>query len=85
MVQIAAPPTLPNKLANLKVGDELIRGALGRHVQRRAGRTPCRCEENSRAASAGKGSEEEPRKVFEDIREECEKLQTLSHPHVVSK
>ena len=31
------------------------------------------------------GEEEERRKLFEDFREECKKLQSLSHPHVVGE
>ena len=31
------------------------------------------------------GGEEERRNVFEKFREECKRLETLSHPHVVGK
>ena len=84
MAQVAAPPTLPNKPANLKVGDELNRGAWGAVYNGELEGHPVAVKRIHELLHQGR-SEEERRKVFEDFREECEKLQALSHPHVVGK
>ena len=84
MAQVAAPPTLPNKPANLKVGDKLNRGAWGAVYNGELEGRPVAVKRIHELLHQGR-SEEERRKVFEDFREECEKLQALSHPHVVGK
>ena len=84
MAQVAAPPTLPNKPPNLKVGDELNRGAWGAVYNGELEGRPVAVKRIHELLHQGR-SEEERRKLFEDLREECKKLQTLSHPHVVSK
>ena len=84
MAQVASPPTLLNKPANLKVGDELNRGAWGAVYSGKLERRPVAVKRIHELLHQG-GGEEELRKVFEDFREECEKLQALSHPYVVGK
>ena len=84
MAQVATPPTLPNKPANLEVGDELNRGAWGAVYNGELEGRPVAVKRIHELLHQGR-SEEERRKLFEDFREECKKLQTLSHPHVVSK
>ena len=84
MAQKPAPPTFPKKPPSLKIAGELDRGAWG---------VVYNGDLDGRAVAV-KGihellqkldDEEERRKVFETFREECKKLQALSHPHVVGK
>ena len=84
MAQVAAPPTLPNKPANLKVGDKLNRGAWGAVYNGELEGRPVAVKRIHELLHQGR-SEEERRRVLGDFREECKKLQALSHPHVVSK
>ena len=84
MAQIGAPPTLPNKPPNLRVGDELNRGAWGGVYNGKLERRPVAVKRIHELLHQGH-DEEELRKEFEDFREECEKLQALSHPHVFGK
>ena len=84
MAKKPVPPTFPNKPRNLRIGAELNRGAWGVvYNGELEGRTVAvkRIHELLQ-----KGVEEKDRrKVFEDFQEECKKLQSLSHPHVVGK
>ena len=84
MAQVAPPPTLPSKPPNLKVGDELNRGAWGAVYNGELEGRPVAVKRIHELLHQG-SSGEERRKLFEDFREECKKLQALSHPHVVGK
>ena len=85
MAQVAAPHALPNnKPPNLQVGDELNSGAWGAVYNGELEGHPVAVRRIHKLLHQGR-SEEERRKVFEDFREECEKLQAMSHPHVVGK
>ena len=84
MAQKPAPLTFPNKPRNLKIGDELNRGAWGAVYNGDLDGRPVAVKRIHELLHQG-GGEEERRKLFEDFREECKKLQSLSHPHVVGK
>ena len=83
MAQKPASLTFPKKPPNLRIGAELNRGAWG---------VVYNGDLDGRTVAVKKihellqeGSEEERRKVFEDFRGECKKLQSLSHCHIVGK
>ena len=79
-----SPLTFPDKPRNLKIGDELNRGAWGAvYCGDLEGRSVAVKRVHELLHQGG--GEKERRKLFEDFREECKKLQSLSHPHVVGK
>ena len=82
MAQKPAPPTLADKPKNLKIGDELNRGAWGVVYNGDLDGRAVAVKRIHELLHQG-GGEEERRKLFEDFREECKNLQSLSHPHVV--
>ena len=84
MAQTPTSLTFPDKPRNLKIGAELNRGAWGTvYNGQLEGRTVA-VKQIHELLHQG-GGEEERRKLFEDFREECKKLQSLSHPHVVGE
>ena len=84
MAQKPALPTFPNKPPNLKIGAELNRGAWGVVYNGDLDGRAVAVKRIHELLQQG-GGEEERRKIFEDFQEECKKLQSLSHPHVVGK
>ena len=84
MAQKATSLTFPDKPKNLKIGDELNRGAWGTVYNGELEGRPVAVKQIHELLHQG-GGEEERRKLFADFREECKKLQSLSHPHVVGK
>ena len=84
MAQRHAPLTFPDRPRNLKIGDELGRGAWGAVYNGELEGRPVAVKRIHELLHQG-CSEEERRKVLVDFRDECKKLQTLSHPHVVGK
>ena len=79
-----SPLTFPDKPRNLKIGDELNRGAWGAvYCGDLEGRSVAVKRVHELLHQGG--GEKERRKLFEDFREECKKLQSLSHPHIVGK
>ena len=84
MAQRTAPLTFPDKPRNLKIGDELNRGAWGAVYNGDLDGRPVAVKRIHELLHQG-GGEEERRKLFESFREECKKLQSLIHPHVVGK
>ena len=86
MAQKPTPPrlTFPEKPPNLKIGDELNRGAWGIVYNGDLEGRPVAVKRIHELLHQG-GGEEERRKLFADFQEECKKLQSLSHPHVVGK
>ena len=84
MAQRHTPLTFPDRPRNLKIGDELNRGAWGAVYNGELEGRPVAVKRIHELLHQGR-SEEERRKVFGDFREECKKLQALSHPHVVGK
>ena len=92
MAQKPAPPTLPkpalrtfpSKPQNLTIRDELNRGAWGVVYNGDLEGRPVAVKKIHELLHQG-GGEGERRKLFEDFREECKKLQSLNHPHVVGK
>ena len=79
-----APITFPDKPKNLKIGDELSRGAWGAVYNGDLNGRPVAVKRIHELLQQ-EVSEEECRKVFEYFREECKKLQSLNHLHVVGK
>ena len=84
MAQKQTPLTFPDKPRNLKIGDELNRGAWGAVYNGELEGRPVAVKKIHELLHQGR-TEEERRKVLGDFREECKKLQALSHPHVVGK
>ena len=84
MAQKYATLTFPDKPRNLKIGAELNRGAWGAVFRGDLEGRPVAVKRIHELLHLG-GGEEERRKLFEDFREECKRLQSLSHPHVVGK
>jgi len=84
MAQRHAPLTFPDRPRNLKIGDELGRGAWGVVYNGEFEGRPVAVKRIHELLHQ-EGSEEEHRKVLGDFREECKKLQAFSHPHVVGK
>ena len=84
MAQRPALLTFPNKPINLKIEHELNRGAWGAVYNGDLEGRPIAVKRIHELLHQG-GGEEERRKLFEDFREECKKLQSLSHQHVVGK
>ena len=76
--------TFPEKPRNLKIGAELNRGAWGAVYNGQLEGSNVAVKRIHELLRQG-GGEEERRKLFEDFREECKKLQSLRHPHVVGK
>ena len=84
MAQRHAPLAFPDRPRNLKIGDELNKGAWGVVYNGELEGRPVAVKGIHELLQQG-GSEEGRKKLFEDFREECKKLQALSHPHVVGK
>ena len=84
MAQKATSLTFPDKPRSLKIGAELNRGAWGTVYNGELEGRPVAVKQIHELLHQG-GGEEERRKLFQDFREECKKLQSLSHPHVVGK
>ena len=84
MAQRHTSLTFPEKPINLEIGAELNRGAWGAVYNGELEGRPVAVKRIHELLHQG-GGEEERRKLFEDFREECKKLQSLSHPHVVGK
>ena len=84
MAQRHTPLTFPDRPRHLKIGDELNRGAWGAVYKGELEGRPVAVKRIHELLHQGR-SEAERRKVFGDFREECKKLQALSHPHVVGK
>ena len=84
MAQTPTSLTFPDKPRNLKIGAELNRGAWGAVYNGELEGSPVAVKRIHELLHQG-GGEEERRKLFEDFREECKKLQSLSHPHVVGE
>ena len=84
MSQMLTPLTFPNHPRNLTIEDELNRGAWGAVYNGDLEGRPVAVKRIHELLHQ-EGGEEERRKLFEDFREECKKLQSLSHPHVVGK
>ena len=84
MAQKSSSLAFPDKPRSLKIGDELNRGAWGTVYNGELEGRPVAVKQIHELLHLG-GGEEERRKLFEDFREECKKLQSLSHPHVVGK
>ena len=84
MSQMLTPLIFPNKPRNLTIGDELNRGAWGVVYNGDLEGRPVAVKRIHELLHQ-EGGEEEGRKLFENFREECKKLQSLSHPHVVGK
>ena len=84
MAQKPTSLAFPDKPRNLKIGDELNRGAWGIVYNGELEGRPVAVKQIHELLHLG-GGEEERRKLFEDFREECKKLQSLSHPHVVGE
>ena len=84
MAQKPATPTLPNKPPDLKIGDELNRGAWGVVYNGDLGGRSVAVKRIHELLQQNVG-EEQRRKLFVDFGEECKRLQTLDHPHVVGK
>ena len=76
--------TFPDKPRNLTIGDELNRGAWGAVYNGDLEGRAVAVKRIHELLYHG-GGEEERRKLLEDFREECKKLQTLIHQHVVGK
>ena len=76
------PLTFPDRPRNLKIGDELNRGAWGTVYNGELEGHPVAVKRIHELLHLG-GSEEERRQYFGDFREECRRLQALSHLHVV--
>ena len=76
--------TFPDKPKTLIIGAELNRGAWGAVYNGELQTRPVAVKRIHELLHQG-GGEEERRKLFADFREECKKLQSLSHPHVVGK
>ena len=79
-----AQPQKPTTFPNLIFGVELNRGAWGAVYNGELEGRPVDVKQIHELLHQG-GGEEERRKLFEDFREECRNLQSLSHPHVVGK
>ena len=73
-----------DKPRNLEIGAELNRGAWGAVYNGQLEGRPVAVKRIHELLHQG-GEEEERRKLFEDFREECKKVQSLSHPHVVGE
>ena len=84
MAQKATSLTFPDQPRNLKIGAELNRGAWGAVYNGELEGCSVAVKRIHELLHLG-GGVEERRKLFEDFREECKKLQSLSHPHVVGK
>ena len=76
--------TFPDKPKNLKLGAELNRGAWGVVYNGELEGRPVAVKQIHELLRQA-GGEEERSKPFEEFREECKKLQSLSHPHVVGE
>ena len=76
--------TFPDKPRKLEIGAELNRGTWGAVYSGQLEGRPVAVKTIHELLHQG-GEEEERRKLFEDFREECKNLQSLSHPHVVGK
>ena len=76
--------TFPDKPRNLTIGAELNRGAWGAVYNGELEGSPVAVKRIHELLHQ-EGGEEERRKLFADFREECKKLQSLSHPHVVGE
>ena len=84
MARRHTPLTFLDRPRNLKIGDELNRGAWGAVYNGELEGRLVAVKRIHELLHQGR-SEDERRKGFGDFREECKKLQALSHPHVVSK
>lgn len=84
MAKTSVAPTLPNKQSNLKIRNERNSGAWGVVYNRTMDRRTVAVKKIHELLQYGV-KEEERRKVFNDFREECKRLQALSHPHVVGR
>ena len=76
--------TFPDKPRNLEIGAELNRGSWGTVYNGELEGRPVAVKTIHRLLHLG-GGEEERKKLFEDFREECKKLQSMNHPHVVGE
>ena len=83
MAQTPTSLTFPDKPRNLTIGAELNRGAWGAVYNGELEGHPVAVKRIHELLQGG--GEEERRKLFEDFREECKKLRSLIHPHVVGK
>lgn len=81
MAQKLAPPAF-NKLPALRIRAELNRGAWGVVYNGDLGGRPVAVKCIHELLRVGV---DERSKLFDDFKEECKKLQTLNHPHVVGK
>ena len=84
MAQKPTPLTFPEKPRNLTIGAELNRGAWGAVYNGELEGRPVAVKGIHELLHQG-GGDEECRKLFEDFRGECKKLQSLSHSHVVGE
>ena len=84
MAQKLVTTAFPNIPPDLKIGDELNRGAWGVVYNGDLGGRSVAVKRIHDLLQQGVG-EEELRKLLDDFREECKRLQTLRHPHIVGK
>ena len=83
MAQTPTSLTFPDKPRNLKIGNELNRGAWGTVYNGELEGHPVAVKRIHELLQGG--GDEERRKLFANFQEECQKLHSLSHPHVVGK
>ena len=84
MAQKTVTTTFPNKPPDLKIGDELNRGAWGVVYNADLGGRSVAVKRIHDLLQQDVG-EEERKKLLDEFRDECKRLQTLHHPHIVGK